>query len=402
MRICILVRIFWTAGAQKIAISEAKTLQSMGHSVKLIFLRGKLNKEYADLLEGVSYVILSETGRSLLTPLYRYISSKFMPDRKGEGRIDYNMIRAFPHNIGRNMFDLILCHDQWAGLGGYYANRNLGTKYSVVIHEKLIKFKVPILGKLATIYERKVLSNATTVYAVSNKIVENIKNAYGISSVLLVPGINKAIITPFVNRRNQLLTVSFWDGGRYPEIYLNIIDKLEEFNLVIAGNWRDSYLKEQLLEKIKVKGLKTRVRVIESLTETELIELYKHSKFLVRFGFDENGPGMANLEAISYGLPTIVNDSMGVSELVRKYNCGTVVDGEIVDDLLYNRNDWYSKKLLANSNKSAKLDISNVVQFIKEHNNAKDYSALQDGCIRMSTEFTWINHCKLIIESTQR
>ena len=46
MKIIILVRIFWTAGAQKIAIKEARELQSMGHDVELIFLRGRKLPEY--------------------------------------------------------------------------------------------------------------------------------------------------------------------------------------------------------------------------------------------------------------------------------------------------------------------------------------------------------------------
>ena len=69
MRIIILVRILWTAGAQKIAIKEAKELQALDNQVELIFLRGKKLPEYDELLEGINYKIISETGNSIFSPL---------------------------------------------------------------------------------------------------------------------------------------------------------------------------------------------------------------------------------------------------------------------------------------------------------------------------------------------
>ena len=122
MRIVILVRILWTAGAQKIAIQEAKELKRMGEDVTLVFLR-RANRlsGYDDILEDVDYKILSDGKTSLFTTFYNYITRLFMPDRAGEGRIDLDLIRRFPKFAKELGANYVICHDQWAGLAGYYA-----------------------------------------------------------------------------------------------------------------------------------------------------------------------------------------------------------------------------------------------------------------------------------------
>ena len=97
MKIAILVRILWSAGTQKIAIQEARTLTQMGCDVELIFLRrSKSGEVYGDLLKNINYRVLSENNKSVLVPIYDFITGIFMSSRKGEGRIDYNLIRGFP------------------------------------------------------------------------------------------------------------------------------------------------------------------------------------------------------------------------------------------------------------------------------------------------------------------
>ena len=66
MKIVILVRILWTAGAPKKAIREAKELLKMGHDVELIFLRksGTL-KGYDDILTEVNYRIIANRNKSV-------------------------------------------------------------------------------------------------------------------------------------------------------------------------------------------------------------------------------------------------------------------------------------------------------------------------------------------------
>ena len=100
MKIVILVRILWSAGAQKIAINEAIELKRQGHDVDLIFLRReKTWKVYEDLLLKINYRVISEGKSSIFSGFYSFITGLFLPDRKGEGRIDYDLLKKFPKFI---------------------------------------------------------------------------------------------------------------------------------------------------------------------------------------------------------------------------------------------------------------------------------------------------------------
>ena len=129
----------------------------MGHDVLLVFLRGRVIKEYEEILQGVKYDIMSETGDSFFSPIYEYITRKFSPDRGQESRVDYNLIRTFPGHLKGKGADYLICHDQFSGLAGYYAHRKYGINYSVFIHERVAVPKVHVLGKIWQSYERKVL-----------------------------------------------------------------------------------------------------------------------------------------------------------------------------------------------------------------------------------------------------
>ena len=91
MRIIILVRILATQGRPKLAAAEALELSKLGHDVELVFLRkSEKMSGYSDILSGVKHKILTNHNDSPLVPLYDYITGLFMPDRKGDLRIDYN------------------------------------------------------------------------------------------------------------------------------------------------------------------------------------------------------------------------------------------------------------------------------------------------------------------------
>ncbi|MEM0136541.1 MAG: hypothetical protein QXU18_15160 [Thermoplasmatales archaeon] len=148
MKIIILVRILWASGAQKIAIEEAKTLKRLGHEVKLVFLREAISGQFLKpTLESVEYEIFSTKQPRWL---YSTITGMFMPDRKGDGALDYNLLKAYPRTVTRNEADYIICHDQWAGIAGFRINKSLGIPYSVFCHERVSgEYTVPTLGKFA-------------------------------------------------------------------------------------------------------------------------------------------------------------------------------------------------------------------------------------------------------------
>ena len=376
MKIVILVRILWTAGAQKIAIQEAKELKRLGHDVTLVFLRrAKTLDGYSDLLNDIDWKVMSEGRNSLFTPLYDYITGLFMPDRRGEGRIDYDLLRKFPSFAKSIDADYVICHDQWAGLAGYYTFRKYGIEYAVFLHERLSSFEVPILGRLARFYEKRVLKDASKVFAVTEKVRNSAVETYGINPITNIPGIPDNCSNPFDKRKNVILSVSMWDTGRHPHTYLKIAQEIQGFKLVMAGNWRDPELKRKIGEEVKQMHLEDKVSFADHLTEIQLSGLYRESKFLARFGYDEYGPGIATLEALSFGLPLIVNSELGTAELIREHKAGLVLDAKTPED----------------------IDIHKIVSFIENNNNIECYSAMQKGCEEIVSKYTWEKHCRNLL-----
>ena len=105
---------------------------------------------------------------------------------------------------------------------------------------------------------------------------------------------------------------------------------------------------------------KDKVEVTGSISESDLQHLYQKCKVAIRFGYNEAGPGMGSLEAISHGIPLIINSGIGIKEVVsNNVNC-IIVDeqnpqivADVIEELSHNQLLWdkisESEKELAKS-----------------------------------------------------
>lgn len=324
MKIVILVRILWSAGAQKIAINEAIELKRQGHDVDLIFLRrGKTWKVYEDLLLKINYRVISEGKSSIFSGFYSFITGLFMPDRKGEGRIDYDLLKKFPKFIAGTRVDKIICHDEWAGIAGKAAKRKLGIPYEVFLHERLGKLNVPIVGKMAERYRMKVLSNASRVYSVTEKISKDTIDRFEINSIPDPPGFEELGTVNMENKANRIVSVSMWDSGRNPFFFMELENVLDNYEILILGNWRNQNYYDLFMRSLPEN---TRIKVKTNISEEEKQSYIRESKFLVRFGSMEYGPATAVIESISCGTPVIINSSLGTADMIEKFKAGYVLD----------------------------------------------------------------------------
>lgn len=349
MKIVILVRILWSAGAQKIAINETKELKKRGHDVDLIFLRrGKTWKVYEDLLSGSGYKVISEGKSSIFTGLYSFITGLFMPDRRGEGRIDYDLLRKFPKFIAESSPDKIICHDEWAGIAGYAARKKLGIPYEVFIHERLGVLDVPILGKFAERYRKRVLVNASRLYSVTEKISRDTLDRFGILSIPNPPGFEELANVNICKKIDRIVSVSMWDTGRNPFFFIELEKALINYEILLLGNWRTQNYYD-LFTKSFPKN--TRIVVKTNISEEEKRLLIGESKFLVRFGNNEFGLATAVIESISYGTPVIINRSLGTAEIIEKYEAGYVLDStdpKVVATIISENTEQKYEQLLEN------------------------------------------------------
>ncbi|BAB60036.1 hypothetical protein [Thermoplasma volcanium GSS1] len=372
MKIIILVRILWTAGAQKIAIAEAKQLTKMGYKVKLVFLRAtESGRNLLNKLEDIDYEIFSgENYKPKL--IYSFITGLFMLDRRGEGTVDYNLINKFARSVKKGDADYIICHDQWAGLAGLKIKRKLGIPYSVMMHEHVNgKYNVPVLGKIATKMERDVLKNADKIFAVTEKIANNVTSIYGFKCEPDLVGMTLQKTKNFHERDNIILATSTWGKDRSPDTYLDIIEAIPDFKLYFIGRWNLKSEFEDFKNNVYKRNLQEKVIINDNMPDEELDELYASSKFVIRFGgTKEYGLGTATVFAISHLTPVIIDSTLGISDIITKYGGGYIVD---------------------------KNDINKISNFILENNNEINYEKLQNNLLNITREYTWERHCRILM-----
>ena len=262
MKICILVRILWSAGTQKFAISEAMALQSMGHDVELVFLR-KLAKGnvYDDLLKDIKVFVLSERNESTFVPLYDYITGVFMSNRKGEGRVDYNLIKKFPSFAKDRGYDLIICQDLFAGLAGYYNWKKYGTDYLVIIHEIVNDFPwvrswKRVFAILALNYQRRVLVNAKAVISQTLKVARSVESFYqndGLKCTDIFPGLEGKEFRRYGERESSIALLSYWNEVKSPDMYFPLFKAIGNYKFIMIGNWTSEPYKNDFLKKIATR-----------------------------------------------------------------------------------------------------------------------------------------------------
>ena len=379
MKIAVVVRILWSAGTQKFAIEQAKALSAFGHNVDLIFIRrGKNGNVYDDLLKEVNYRVLYESNRSVFVPLFDFITGIFMKNRKGDGRVDYNLIKHFP-SVAKNRYDLIICQDQWAGLAGYYTKKKYGTPYFVIIHERInkmpwVKGIKRVLAFLALRYQRKVLMGARRVLTATKRVahtVEDFYSRYNLKVVSDFPGIISKEFVPFSEKSDTIVLVSYWNEVKVPELYFHIFSKIADFKFIMIGNWISEAYRKKYVEKLAEYNLISRVTLISGLSEDEKINIIAGSKFYLRFGRGEYGPGYGSIEALQLGVPLIVNRDLGIVDEIEGYNVGFVVDDP--------------------------KDADKILGFIEEYNRAESYNELQDGIRQFNNDHSWKRHYEILL-----
>ena len=369
MKIVILVRILWSAGAQRIAIKEAKQIQDMGHSVKLIFLRKtKSWGVYKDILKKVDYEVVSESRSSIFSSVYDFITGLFMPDRRGEGRVDYDLLRKFHHIVKREKPDKVLCHDEWAGYAGYLAKIKQGVPYDVFLHERLGGLKVPILGKLAEHYRLKVLRNASKIYSVTEKIARNTNERFDLKVVPNPPGFDHQNILSFEERENLIVSVSMWDEPRNPYFFIELEKYLPDYKIILLGNWRDENFFKKFESDLPPES---NISTMRGISESQKVSIIQKSRYLVRFGEKEYGLATAVIESISCGTPVIINTELGTADMIEISRSGHVVKNP---------------------------DAQQVAKLIKE-TKPEVYKNMIDNAKVLREELTWENHVRKIIEN---
>jgi glycosyltransferase involved in cell wall biosynthesis len=380
LKIGIIVRILWSAGTQKFAIEEARSLQDEGHDVTLIFLRKTQSGDvYLPLLDGLNYKIMEESNTSRFVWLYDFLTGIFMSSRRGDGRVDYNLIRKLPKYIKDMDFDYLLCQDQWAGLGGYYCYKELGIKYAVIFHERVNNFPwmkgiKRIIVHMALRFQKKIVMNAHRIFAVTEGIARTVSNFYKgeVRVTAIFPGLKDNVIRNYSKKQNKIVLISFWNEIKTPEIYIPIFKEINDYKFIMAGNWTSPEYMEKFIDKLKKEEVMHKVTLLSSLSETQKVSLLQESKFFIRFGQGELGFATGTIEAMEEGIPIICNTGLGIAEYIKGYKFALVLE---------------------NVNNTDKIN-----QFLELVDNEEVYNSIQSDIVKMIGKYSWHKHASQLLQ----
>ncbi|QRF75033.1 Glycosyl transferases group 1 [Thermoplasmatales archaeon] len=208
-------------------------------------------------------------------------------------------------------------------------------KYAIYLHDNsfmaLSKTKsmcTLIKKRLSEIALKWLITRSAITLCVSPTLEVNIKERVGSGNVVCLPlGIDTAEELPQIDQRKDVITYSFWDRWRKPEIYLKVASLLpNNTKMIIAGRWHDVKYLNEFRQRIDDLKLAHKVILRPDIPEEEKNRMLSTSIAYVRFGFDEEGMPGGVLEALGFGCPVIVNKGLGALSYLENGKNGFIVE----------------------------------------------------------------------------
>ena len=120
-------------------------------------------------------------------------------------------------------------------------------------------------------------------------------------------------------------------GFEYLIESFNQVSKIDnKIKLIIVGDSGDKDYETLLVKKIEEYKLNNRVVIRKNVSDSELSELYKYSRFFV-FTSQVEGFGLVLLDSMSFGKPIIAFNIPAVKELIKDNYNGYLVPNKNVD-----------------------------------------------------------------------
>lgn len=342
MKIAIIVRVLWPGGVQRIAFAEAEGLINAGYDVDLIFIRGTGRFQYPTNIP-IKILYGPNVKKRFLGKIFGWITLHYIPQRGSDATVDMDLIWKTEHTL-KNKYDVMYYFDEFSAFFAKNSKKKYGNKVVVIIHEVALN-KGSLLSKWI---QKRTLKSADLVLTNTKYNLDLLKK-YGYNNAYeLYPGLTvNPNVLPFSQRENLIISVTMWDYGRKPEVFLRIADNLNKGKILLCGNWADYGYMKSFENKIKNLGLEDKIGITGQIEENVLQSYYRKAKVAIRFGYNEHGPGMGSLEAISSGIPMIINNGIGAREVIEDGKCGFIVNEErsedivpIIDELLTNEETW--------------------------------------------------------------
>ncbi len=170
---------------------------------------------------------------------------------------------------------------------------------------------------------RKFVNHIEYVITISNNVQKRIKKYYGIESVVVYPAID-------ISKYRTEKYGDFWLSVNrlYPEkrveLQINAFRKMPDEKLIIIGGFAKGDHASKYVSKM-INSLPHNVKLLGSVSEEELIELYATCKGHITTSIDEDF-GITPIEAMASGKPTIAVKEGGYLETVINGSTGMLID----------------------------------------------------------------------------
>ena len=230
--------------------------------------------------------------------------------------------------------------------------------------------------KIALNYQRNVPLNTKDVFSVTPKVAKKVENFYAnysLTSGNTFPGFENKGIREYEERENSIALLSFWNEAKFPDQYIPLFREIRNCVFIMIGNRDYNEYREEFLKKLQAEGLLTRVELNENVSGNEKVDISSKSKFFIRFEVGKFGIAIRTVGGPKCETAVVMNEDLGISDYLRNYsNCLLVSDVSKIEE---------------------------IEKFIESNDNPVPYGNLQEEIKRMITDFSWQNHCKLLLDS---
>jgi glycosyltransferase involved in cell wall biosynthesis len=351
----IVLRLLWSGGVARIALALAKETGS-----ELIVYR-RSDKNFFYNSNEYDLTTLFDGSYNRIFKKFLEIITEFHASNRGkDATVDLDYIIMASKRVSGQ----IVYMDPYAGITGLIRKILIGENYAVFSHETSFakKKEKGLRFLLPKIIDLFVLKKAKLVIT-NSQWNTDILSKYKINSIPVLPGCYP-IDQPMEKKGTKIIAVTLWDKRRNPDIYAHI-SKIICRKITLVGNWPEPLFRYEIEKKYSEY-----LEITGAVSEEELYNLYAEGVIYIRFGFEERGPGMGGLEALSHGIPVITNDGLGMKEYIKNGYNGYVVSSEEeaacrINEVLNNRD--LQQELSKNAYESSKqYSWNNQVKKLKE------------------------------------
>lgn len=319
LKIGVVVDQLLAGGVQLVAIEQVKELRKLGHEAKLLILmRKKYPVDFSYLVKGIPHRYLSDSyplffRQTIKFPIFSFFSTLHL----------MSPILA-PRVIQEDDFDILISHGTTTCLTTQALWRKRKIPYFAVIHDPmvyilekiyaktLLRYLFPVLRRLTQKIERSFVKEAQETIIVSSVHFPYLKDTYGVEAKILTHGTKLLDKLP-PKRGDYLLSFGRWQKEKNPHFLVRLVEEIPGAKLIIAGTWTSEKDLQQLTADINKRKLQKKIKIISHFSEKELAGMCANSRLWLHAHFETFG--LAALEAAAQGLPIIIPEKSGVTEI---------------------------------------------------------------------------------------